>query len=554
MRKYQYDSKAFREVFEKEFIYVKGISRNARRFAGRRALTCPIRQKSWTYAELDKESNKLANALLDAGVGKGDIVTYMFPNVAEFVFFYIAPQKIGAINNPINFRLAPGEVSYILNESEPILFAFDASVKDVALKAVDMADHKPKILIMVDIDGTEPLPESVIPYADFIKSASDIEPYGDENVPLTAFEETTRLYTSGTTGRPKGVPINNINEILSAHDVIMHFPLSPLDKTMNMTPWFHRGGLYSGGPNPTLYIGGEVIALKQFDANKVLDYVEQYEITFLIGAPITAKLVCEAQQQNPRNISSLKGLCTMGSPLEREACIEYMKILTPNLMNGYGTTETFWNTFLRPFDLPEMAGSAGRSCTDDEVRVVKTIPGKLAEPNEIVAKDGQEVGEVIIKSPTKFSYTYLNPQLNEERIYKGWYYSGDLATWNESEYITIIGRKDDMFISGGENIYPVQVEEVLAEHPKVADSIVIGIPDEKWGNLCAAYIVPKDPSLTPQELDEYCRSHPMLASFKRPRLYRFVDQLPMTATGKKMHYVVRKMAVEDLKKGCFVRV
>ena len=552
MGKYVYDPSTFKEVFEKEFVYIKGLLRNAKRFGNKSALTCPIRERTWTYRELNEECNKLANALLNAGVRKGDVITYMFPNIAEFVFFYLAPQKIGAINNPINYRLAPGEVAYILDESEPVVFAFESSVMDTAMKAVEMAKHKPEVMIMVDVEGEASPPNGVVDYRDFVRDMPKREPLNEDEIPSTAFDETTRLYTSGTTGLPKGVPINNINEILSAHDVIMHFPLSPLDKTMNMTPWFHRGGLYSGGPNPTLYIGGEVVALKYFNPDLVLDYVEKYKITYLIGAPITAEMIYEAQLKKQRDLSSLKGLCTMGSPLERSACIKYMQVLTPNIMNGYGTTETFWNTFLRPFDLPDKAGSAGRSCTDDDVRVVKVFEDRLAEPNELAEKDNQEVGEVIIKSPAKFAYTYLNPKFNEGRIYKGWYYSKDLATWDENEYVTIIGRKDDMFISGGENIYPVQIEEILNEHPKVADSIVVGVPDEKWGKVCTAYVVPKDPSLTAEELDEYCKNHPMLSRFKRPRYYRFVNELPLTATGKKKHYVVEKMALEDLKEGRLV--
>jgi acyl-CoA synthetase (AMP-forming)/AMP-acid ligase II len=354
---------------------------------------------------------------------------------------------------------------------------------------------------------------------------------------------------------PKGVPLNNINEIMSAHDVIMHFPLSPKDKTLNMTPWFHRGGLYSGGPNPALYVGAELIPLRHYDAAAVLDLVDKHEISFIIGAPTTLEGLCAEQQKKHRDLSHLKGIVTMGAPLDRAACIRYQKELTPNIFNGYGSTEAFWNTFLRPYDLPDMAGSAGRSCTDDDMAVVNVYFDRLAEPDDHVKKDNNEVGEVIIKAAGKCSYTYVNrPNEAKAKYHKGWLYIGDLGTWNEDEFVTIVGRKDDMLISGGENIHPVQVEAVLNEHPDVRDCAVVGLPDPKWGRVVVAYVVRSNPSLTAKEIDAFCLEHPMLAKYKRPRYYCFMDQLPMTATGKKLHYKIRERVVADAEQGLLEKV
>ncbi|WP_051273429.1 class I adenylate-forming enzyme family protein [Desulfotruncus alcoholivorax] len=263
----------------------------------------------------------------------------------------------------------------------------------------------------------------------------------------------------------------------------------------------------------------------------------------------------DLQVKEPRDISMLKGIVTMGAPLEKEACIRYQKVLTPNIFNGYGTTESFWNSFLRPFDLPQKAGSAGRSCTDDDIAVVKIYEDRLAEPNDYVDKDNREVGEVIVKCPNKCTYTYINnPEQSKKRFYQGWMYTGDLATWDKYEYVTIVSRKDDMLISGGENVYPVQIEEALNENPKVVDSAVVGLKDEKWGQIIVAYVVKSDPDLDVQELDRYCLEHPMLARYKRPRYYRFVDQLPMTATGKKVHYKLADQVESDFKQGLLEKV
>lgn len=543
-----YDSEMFIDTFENTFTYINGFMRNVNRFSERTALTCPVRKQSWTYPRLNAEVNKLANALMGSGVGKNDVVMYQLLNSAEFLFLYLAPQKIGAINCPINFRLSSGETAYILDDSKPKVYFYDADVKDVAQRALELASHRPEKVVMVDITGNHQPFAGSLTYADYVKSSAENEP--GVRRPSHVYDEVTRLYTSGTTGMPKGVPLNNLNDIFSAHDVIMHFPLSPQDKTLNMTPWFHRGGLYSGGPNPTMYIGGEVVVLRMFDAPTVLDLVQQYQMTFLIGAPVTLKMLKDEQVARPRDIGSLKGIITMGAPLEANLCIECHKVLTKNLFNGYGSTEAFWNTFLRPFDLPAMAGSAGRSCTDDSMAVVRLLPDRLAEPDETVPKDNQTVGEVIVRAPGKCAYDYINkPDEARKKFYKGWLYIGDLGTWNEQEYVTIVGRKDDMLISGGENVQPVQVEEALNQHPSVSGCAVTGVPDAKWGEIVVAYVIKADAGLTVKDLDEHCRNHPMLSRYKRPRLYRFVDELPMTATGKLIHYKVKKRAKEDYEKG-----
>jgi acyl-coenzyme A synthetase/AMP-(fatty) acid ligase len=338
---------------------------------------------------------------------------------------------------------------------------------------------------------------------------------------------------------PKGVSLPSAAEVLTAHDVIMHFPLSPQDKTLNMTPWFHRGGISSGGPQPVLYVGAASVIMRHFDADAVLDLVESEALTFLIGAPTNLALLAAAQEAKPRDLGSLKGIVTMGAPLERAACLRFQSVLTPRIFNGYGTTEAFWNTFLRPADLPDHAGSAGQACTDDDVRVVNAYDDHPADPDDLVAKDGTSTGEVIMRS-LKSGYAYVNkPDEQQAKFRDGWLYSGDLGTWDSQEFVTIVGRKDDMIISGGENVHPVQVEEVLNSHPAVTDAIVVGLPDERGGQVVVAYVQTTDPELRAADLDKHCLDSPMLADFKRPRRYRFVQELPRTATGKKMHYVIR---------------
>ena len=551
--KLTYDDTMFRETFESEFTWLNGFMRNVRRFGSKTAVISPADGKQWTYAELNADCNRFANAMKADGVKKSDIVMFQLYNSPQFLFGYIAPQKLGAIGNPVNFNLSAGETSEIMAHNAAKVYIYDSEIVDTAVKAIELCEHKPDTVIAVHNSNKEfKLPEGHILYEDYIKGASEVDPPVDFAPHI--YDEVVRLQTSGTTGTPKGVPLNNINEVLSAHDVIMHFPLAPTDITMNMTPWFHRGGLHSGGPTPTLYVGAALVIMRTFNPKTTLSYVERFGISFLTGVPSVLTLLASRQEKHPKNISTLKGIITMGSPLEKEACIRFQTMLTPNIYNGYGTTESFWNTFLRPYDLPEMSGTAGRSCTDDEVRLVQVYDDRKAEPDDMIPTDNVAEGEIIIKCPAKSAYCYVNnPVETEEKFYKGWMYTGDIGTWDKRQFVTIAGRKDDMIISKGENIYPARIEEVLNSHPKVAECIVTGVPDSTRGESVAAYIIPSDESLTVQELIDHCDKSPNISKYQSPRYYRFVTELPHTATGKKQHFVIKKQAKEDLEKGLLLK-
>ncbi len=534
----------FREVFEEDFTYISGFMRVVRKYGNKEAMIDPSCERAWTYSELNADVNRLSNALLANDVSKGDVVFYQLPNSSEFVFAYLAPQKLGAVTSPANPNFSPGETAVCIDSSKPKVYIYDAQMRDNAVKALELSSYNPDIVIMA---GDGELPHGHIRYEDYVAGKSEAEPETDFKPYM--YDEVMRLYTSGTTGKPKGVPVNNANEVLTCHDVLMHFPLNTTDTTMNMTPWFHRGGIHSGGPSPTFYAGGRVVILRNFQPQLSLKYTQKYNITFLIGVPSVIKMLARAQERFKADLSSIRGIVTMGSPFERADCIKVQETLTKNIFNGYGTTESFWNTFLRPYDLPEMSGTAGCSCTDDEVRIVKICRDGRSKPDQLAAKDGVEIGEIIIRTP-KSSYRYFENESEEKnKFYEGWIYTGDLGTWDKNQYITIAGRKDDMIISGGENIYPPIIEEVLNAHPKVSQSAVAGVPDSLRGEALVAYIVPEDDSLTVGEIARFCVDSSMLSTFKRPRYYKFVKELPMTATGKLQHYLVKEMAINDLELG-----
>lgn len=555
----------FKEIFESKYTWIEGFMRNVRRYSNRMAMILPDEKvadlktanndKTWTYRELNDDVNRLCNALTADGIGKGDVVMVQTLNCAEFAFAYVAAHKTHSICCPVSFRLSPGELAFNIDDSCPKVVICCPSKLEGVLEAIAMARFKPKRIVVTNglPSGFTAENDNVVGYPDYVKDASADEPayVCDYNI----YDETTRLYTSGTTGKPKAVALTSINEVLTAHDVMIHFPMSYKDVTMNTTPWFHRGGLHCAGPGPAFYAGATIVIMGKFDPNVTLRHVYRYKITFLIGVPTVLENLADEQERQGYDISSLKGIVTMGSPLERGACIRYQKVLTPNIFNGYGTTETFWNTFLRPFDLPDNAGTAGASCIDDDVRVVKVYEDRRAEPDEVIATDGTEVGEVIICSPAKSPYIYYgNEEETEKKYYKGFIYTNDLATWDENQFITIIGRKDDMIISSGENIYPTEIEAVLNVHPKVKDCIVTSVPDKIRGQIVTAYVVKADASLTAEELDDYCKKSPDIANFKRPRYYRFTEQIPFNATGKKLHVKIKETAARDLKNGLLYRV
>ncbi|ARC57689.1 Long-chain-fatty-acid--CoA ligase [Frondihabitans sp. 762G35] len=549
-----YDPGVLRGVFESTFTYANGVERNIHRYAARTALTDSETGRSWTYRDLGDVTGRLVAGLAAHGVGVGDVVCYQLMNRPEFAFLYVATQGLRAVGSPMNFRLAPGETAYILDDSRPAVFVFEAADAEQIAEALGLAEHRPAVLVAVGGEDVSAV-EGALRFDDLL---IDGAPPFRAPEGASVWDETTRLYTSGTTGRPKAVPLTSLNEVLTAHDVIINMSLTPKDKTVNMSPWFHRGGTYCAGPNTVFYVGAEAVTLPRFDAGLLLDLVERNGLTYVIGAPTNLERLADVQESTPRDLATLRGIVTMGAPFERNAALRYQRILTPNISNGYGTTEAFWNTFLPGDELTVHAGAAGRASIDDDVAVVRVGGTGLGDPTDHVARDGREIGEVAVRS-VKSGYTYRNnPEEDAKKFRDGWFFAGDLATWNEDEVVTIVGRKDDMIISGGENIHPVQVEEVLAVHESVADSIVCGLPDAEWGQLVVAYVVlrggrPADPQAAADALEASCRASTALADFKRPRLYAFVDELPYTTTGKKQHFVLQDGAARDARAGLFVR-
>ena len=368
------------------------------------------------------------------------------------------------------------------------------------------------------------------------------------------FDEIVRLYTSGTTGRAKGVPLSRFNEAMSTHEVAMRYPIFSDDVTINTTPWFHRGGFH-GGMTPTLHLGGEIVILRQFNATTCLKNVQKRQVTILLGVPSAAVMVARKQEKIQAEVKSVRLLVMMGSDLEK-ATYRYLQSMFPKVdfINSYGTTEAFLSTFLDSKDLPEKAGTAGRASIDDDVLLVEPVEDGWGDPKVLTPKDGRTLGEVIVRCSSKTTGGYYNkPEETAKKFRGGYLYTGDLAIWDADEYISIVGRKDDMMISAGENIYPQPIEEAICKHPKVSDCIVVPVAEMTRGQALCAYVVRSDDSLDVRELLKFCSESSSLSAFTTPRYYRFVDELPYTSTGKKRRVVLRQQAPTDLKEGALAR-
>lgn len=533
---YTYDVERFKQCFERDFTWLNGFMRNVMRYAEKPAMHDAIEDRTWTYSELNADANRFAAALLSDGLKRNDVVMYMLFNSPEFLFCYLAGHKTGIINCPINYRLGPGELAIQLEDSRPAVFVYDSFYSDTVRKAFELTDYRPKRVV---VTGKE---EAAFPndtrFEDYVSGRPESNP--ELAWPQSVYDETARLYTSGTTNRAKAVPINSLNEVFSAHDVIMHYPLTSEDRTLNLTPWFHRGGIHIGGPTPTLYVGGEVIIMREFKPHACLKLIRDRKATYITGVPSIFALLARAQKANPLDLGSLKGLCSMGSPFSRACLLEYRGLFTQNILNGYGTTETFVNTYMRPWSPLEKCSATGQACIDDDVRLVRIEQDGHAEPEDVVPMDGETIGEIIIRAPNKSTGSYVNnPEMTDRKFYRNYHYTGDVGVWDREGYITVLSRKDDMIICSGENIYPAQIEAALDENPKVAESAVIGQKDRLHGQCVVAYVVPADESLTVEELRSWCANHPMLPPYKRPRFYHLVKELPHTATGKLMHCKLR---------------
>jgi acyl-CoA synthetase (AMP-forming)/AMP-acid ligase II len=482
------------------------------------ALVCGDR--TVTYAELDERASRLANALLADGVDVGSRVAYLDVNEPEFFEAMLACLKIGATLAPINFRLTPREMGVVVDDARaPVLVLGHR----FAALADPLREAAPG-LRRVAVTGPE--------YEQWI-AACDTDDPGYRG---SMDDAVLQLYTSGTTGLPKGVLVTNTN-CSALLRVGEEWSVDESSVCMVAMPLFHIGG--SGWAMVGLAYGATDVLVPELDPAGLLDLIEERQITNAFVVPAALQMMTAVPGADERSYSSLRSIAYGASPITPPVLRRSLEVLKAPLYQVYGLTETAGAiTQLSAHDhdpggpREHLMRSAGRPYPWVELKAVDPVTGQDAAPGE--------VGEIHIRSLQVTPGYWNRPDETKAAIdAEGWLHTGDAGYVDDEGYVFLTDRIKDMIVSGAENVYPIEVETVLAEHPDVADVAVIGVPDEKWGETVKAVVVRCEGSgVTEQALLEYGRQH--LAGFKRPRSVDFADDLPRNPAGKLLKRVLRE--------------
>lgn len=493
----------------------------------REALVDLTRNKRWTYEQWQEEVNQLANALRSAGVEKGDRVSTFLFNASELATTLFACSRIGAIFNPINFRLKGNEVEYILQDAEPKVFIFEQALEPVVASVQD------KFPDLSYWSINENIPSYAVRYHERVSQASTSKP----EVEVSENDSYAIMYTSGTTGRPKGVVHRHRDMVEQSLICVSALGIDEHDRGLVTAPMFHCAELHCCFL-PRVHVGCTNVIMHHFDPPAVLKHIEEEKITNFFAAPTMWNMLLQ-EDLNAFDLSSLQLSLYGAAPMAPSLVAACRDKFGVNLIQAYGMTEMGPAiTFLGKEEQISKAGSAGRACFNHEVRIVKPNESGPSEPEDILPPG--EVGEIIVQGPCMMVEYFKQPDATKEALYKDWYHSGDLGYMDEEGYLFVADRVRDMVISGGENIYPREVEDVLHAHEGVLDVAVLGEPHELWGESVLAVVVKKESALTEADLDDYCRKSEALANYKRPKRYVFVDELPRNASGKIQKFLLRE--------------
>jgi acyl-CoA synthetase (AMP-forming)/AMP-acid ligase II len=498
---------------------------NAKKFS----TTVALKDKSrrFTYPQTNERVNRLANSLLSLGLAKGDRVAVLMENSIEIIEIYLATAKSGLVIVPINFRLVGPEISYIVNNSDAKAFI----VHDQFAHEVDRVKAELTNIAAADYFVVGKNLAGYRDYEELISDGSAEEP----NVEVEPQDTWILIYTSGTTGKPKGVIRSHESHVAFYLINAVDFGFNEHDFCMNVMPLCHINSTFF--TFTFLYIGASVYIhpAQSFKPEEILDIVEKEKITFISLIPTHYNLILNAPEEAlKKDVSSIKKLLCSSAPVRKsmkECIMGYFKGV--ELYEGYGSTEAGIVTVLKPEYQMKKLGSIG-------VETLGTEFVKILDENGREVPDG-EVGELYSRGPMLFDKYYNLPDKTAESFVNGWFSAGDMARKDADGFFEIVDRKDNMIITGGENVYPSEVEEVVGSHPDVYDAAVIGLPDDKWGERVAAIVIKKPGAeLDAETLRTYCKDK--MAGYKRPKDIIFIesDGMPRTATGKILHRILRE--------------
>lgn len=480
-----------------------------------------LNEHRWTYAELDEAAVRLANGLRSLGVGRGDRVALLGRNSVEWVVAYFAVAKAGGVLVPASYWYKAEELRHVLADSEARVLIASVDHADVA-----RASGASTVVWIGETDEG-------IRYAELIAASSDAEP----DLVLAETDPHVILYTSGTTGAPKGAVLSHRAHVLHAATWAAETRATRDDVYLCTYPLFHTGGT-DCGILPPLYAGATVVVLPWPDADAILDAIERHRVTAFRAVPTIWKRLVANPELDRRDLSSLRRVIAGSDAMPRELIDEIRRrIPQASYLQNYGLTEAGpVLTFLRPEDPPSAYGSNGRPHPQAEIRIV--------DENDTPLPVGS-VGEIVARSEHLMDGYWNLPERTAEALRGGWLHTGDLGYLDQDGFLWVTGRKKDVIITGSEHVYPIEVEAVLRLHPDVEEAAVFGVPDPHWGESVVAAIVPA-PGRTPDpdELRSFVRER--LADFKRPRHIVFTTDLPRTGPTRKVQKTVLRERYAEL--------
>lgn len=522
-----------KQVYFDVLTPVNFLSRSASIFTDKVAVV--YKDKRYTYQEFYNRVNRLADALKKAGIGKGDKVAFMCPNTPPLLEAHYAVPMIGAALVSINIRLSSREVIYIINHSDSKAIFVDNEFAHVIKPIMEDLTNIKTVVNICDVSDEMPL--DGMEYEEFLKTGSDapITPVVDDE-----YQIATINYTSGTTGLPKGVMYHHRGAYLNAIGEAVEFSLNSQSNYLWTLPMFHcNGWCFTWAVTA---VGGTHVCLRKVVADEIYRVVEAESISHLCAAPTI--LITMANFPGAKDVKFKRQLnvITAGAP-PAPTVIKNMENLGVDVTQVYGLTEVYgphsickWQPKWDNLSVDEKASIKARQgvcyVTSHYMDVVEPIT------MESVPQDAKTIGEIVMRGNNVMLGYYKDTKATDDAFEGGWFHSGDLAVVHPDNYVQIMDRKKDIIISGGENISTVEVENVIYQHPDVLEVAVIAIPNDKWGEVPKAFVMPKPgKNLTEQDIINFCKQN--LAHFKAPKSVEF-GELPKTATGKIMKFKLRE--------------
>lgn len=495
--------------------------------------------RTYTWSDVYRRCTKFASALEKIGIGLGDTVSVMAMNTPEIFEAHYSVPMTGAILNTINVRLDAKTVQYILEHSEAKVFIVDRQFHSVISKVMEQLKNKPIIIDIQDDFADQSLLKKIgeHEYEDFLNT-------GDDNYiwkrPKDEWQAISLNYTSGTTGNPKGVVYHHRGSYLMSTGSAVAWNMPNRLSFLTIVPMFHCNGW--GYPWTIPMLNGKTVCLRNIDVKKIFELIIKHKVTHFGGAPIVLNMITGASEKDRKKLEHKVYVLTAGAP-PPSIIFKKMEALGFEVMHVYGLTETYghvsqcaWNDEWNSLDEDKKNEIKARQ----GVRYPNTEDIKVMNPEnmEPVPQDGKTMGEIMIRGNVVMKGYFKDKAATDKAMNGGWFHSGDLAVAHPDGYIKIQDRSKDIIISGGENISSIEIENTLSKHPAVSIAAVVAKPDEKWGEVPAAFIEKvKDKDVTDKELMDFCRE--TLAGFKIPKYIEFCE-LPKTSTGKIQKFELRK--------------